>query len=412
MSKKARIVVLGAGFAGLTLCTRLNALADSGAAEVTLVERNHSLSVGGLFQFALQGLIDPTMIAVPYAGGTALRCSGVRFLQDDVTGIDLAARQVQTRATTLDYDYLVIASGARYASEEVPGLADGGYNVCMLDDVLRLRTALQAFAGGTVVMSIPRTPYKCPTVPQEYLLVVETMLRMRRDGVRERSRLLFVTEADGPFPMTGFFNERFARYGIETEIYAPLREVDAGERLLHFGTGRDGRCLAPIRYELLMATHPLAAHPVFQPLCDSTGMIPADPRTLRTAWDGVWALGDCAAMRLASGPLHPKAGAFAMTQAEALARNLIALVQSGGTQDAGAENLGIAQCDAEVGNHEGASISVNLMGGPKSRFELGPVSTAAVQDKLSWISDCLDLWFQNAPRYRLSEKSPEGSLSC
>jgi sulfide:quinone oxidoreductase len=411
MSNKARIVVLGAGFAGLTLCTRLNGLAEAGLAEVTLVEQNSSLQIGGLFQFALQGLIDPTAIAVPYAAGAALRCAAVRFLQDEVTAIDPTARQVRTRSTTLDYDYLVIASGARYAPEVVPGLAGAGYNVCSLDEVLRLRAALQSFAGGTLVMSIPRTPYNCPTVPQEYLLVVETMLRMRGDGVRERSRLLFVTEADGPFPMTGFFSERFARYGIEVEIYAPLREVDAGARMLHFGTGRDGRCVAPIAYELLMATYPLAAPAAFQPLCDQTGMIPADPRSMRTAWEGVWALGDCAAMRLASGPLHPKAGAFAMGQAEALARNLIALVESGGIRDAGAENLGIAQCDAEVGNHEGASISVNLMGGPKSRFELGPVSTAAVQDKLTWISDCLDQWFQHAPRYRLPE-TLQGSLPC
>lgn len=399
MSKQAKIVVLGAGFAGLTLCTRLNALAESGLAQITLVERNPSLSVGGLFQFALQRLIDPATIAVSYEAGAALRCSSVRFLQDEVSDVDLDARKVGTRSGTLDFDYLVIATGARYAPEAVLGLEAASYNVCNLGDVLQLREAIEAFDGGTVVMSIPRTPYKSPTVPQEYLLVVETLLRER--GVRERSRLVFATEADGPFPMTGFFNERFARFGIETLVYAPLREVDSRQRLLHFGTGRDGRETPPLRYDLLMASHPLAAHPVFLPLCDGTGLIASDPRTMKTGREGVWALGDCAAMRLASGPLHPKAGAFAMCQAEALARNIAAPVRSGGAHDDGAENLGIAQCDAEVGNREGASVSVNLMGGPKSRFELGPVSTTAVQDKLTWINQCLAQWFRQAGEFRL-----------
>ncbi len=410
MSMKPRVVVLGAGFAGLTLCTRLQGLAEAGLAQVTLIERNSALSIGGLYQFALKRQIDPQSIAVSYDGGDALKCSSVQFLQDEVADVDVVGKCVTTRSATIPYDYLVIASGARYAPECVPGLEMGAYNVCSLGDVLMLRSALDRFDGGTLVMSIPRTPYKCPTVPQEYALVVETLLRERSADLRNRTRLVFATAADGPFPMTGFFNERFERFGIESLIYAPVCEVDNRNRQLIFGEGRDGRTVEPIHFDLLMATFPLAAHRAFESLCDDTGLIPSHPRSMKTPWDGVWALGDCAAMRLASGPLHPKAGAFAICQAQALAENIEALVRSNGQHDHGAENLGIAQCDAEVGNNEGASVAVNLMGGPSSRFELGPVCEAAVHDKLDWISDCLALWFTRPPRFKVVEEdtTPRG----
>jgi len=249
------------------------------------------------------------------------------------------------------------------------------------------------------VMCIPRTPYKCPTVPQEYILILETLIREMDEGIRDKSQFVFVTEADGPFPMTGFFRERFEQFGIKSVTFAPLNKVDVRVRTLHFSEGRDGNTADPMSYDLLLATFPLAAHQAFADLCDETGLVPSDPRTLKTQWDGVWAFGDCAGMRLSTGPLHPKAGAFAMCQAQALASNLTELVRTQGAQDAGVENLGIGRCDAEVGNNEGVSVSVNLMGGPSSQFQLGPVNESAVEAKLDWIRDCLRTWFKAEPPF-------------
>jgi sulfide:quinone oxidoreductase len=399
MSTVPKIVVLGAGFAGLTLVARLNSLAAEGLADVTLVEKNASLSVGGLFQFALREEIAPELIPISYANGAALKCEHTRFLADEVVTVDVANKQVITRSETLAYDYLAITSGARYIPEIVPGLKEGAYHAGDLGDVLQLKEAIKRFKGGRVVMNIPRTPYKCPTVPQEYALIIETLIREMGEGIREKTDIVFVTEADGPFPMMGFFRERFAQFGINTVTFAPLSKVDVPARMLHFGVGRDGNTAEPMAYDLLVATFPLAAHEAFADLCDETGLVPSDPRSLKTQWDGVWAFGDCAGMRLSTGPLHPKAGAFAMCQAEALASNLTELVRTQGVQDAGAENLGIARCDAEVGNNEGASVSVNLMGGPSSQFELGPVGEGAVEAKLEWVRDCLRTWFKAEPPF-------------
>lgn len=399
MQAVPKIVVLGAGFAGLTLTTKLDALARDGLADITLVEKNTTLSVGGLFQFALRDEIAPELIPMSYKDGAALKCENSRFLNDEIVTVDTANKVVITRSGRLPYDYLAITTGARYTPELIPGLKEAAYHACELSDVLQLKQAIQRFKGGRVVMTIPRTPYKCPTVPQEYILITETMIREMHQGIREKSEFLFVTEADGPFPMGGFFRERFEKFGIKIVEFAPLSKVDVASRTLHFAEGRDGRQVEPMTYDMLISTFPLAAHTVFSNLCNDTGLIPSDPRTMKTEWDGVWAFGDCAGMKLASGPLHPKAGAFAMCQAEALASNLTELVKTSGASDAGAENLGIARCDAEVGNNEGASVSVNLMGGPTSQFALGPVSESAVEDKLEWVRDCLRGWFKDEPPF-------------
>jgi NADH dehydrogenase len=100
------IVVLGAGFGGLTFCQRFPAA----AARITLVDRqNHHLFQPLLYQVATAGLSAPD-IAQPIRSILA----GKRNLEvrmEAVTGFDLAAKKVVLEKSELDYDYLVLALG-------------------------------------------------------------------------------------------------------------------------------------------------------------------------------------------------------------------------------------------------------------------------------------------------------------
>src|SRR5579863_2647576 len=107
MAKRPQVVIVGAGFGGLAAARALRH-AD---VDVTIVDRNNYHLFQPLLYQVASGLLDPSAIASPVR--TIVRRSrNVDVLRAEVTGVDLARRRVTTTAETLDYDYLVIASGS------------------------------------------------------------------------------------------------------------------------------------------------------------------------------------------------------------------------------------------------------------------------------------------------------------
>ncbi len=105
-----RVVILGGGFGGMTATRRLAGT----AAQVTLVDRrNHHLFQPLLYQVATASLAAPS-IAAPLR--QVLRNQrNLTVLLDEVVGVDLQAHRVQCAQGTLDYDFLVVATGATHA---------------------------------------------------------------------------------------------------------------------------------------------------------------------------------------------------------------------------------------------------------------------------------------------------------
>jgi NADH dehydrogenase len=109
-SARRRVVVVGAGFAGLNTALGL-AKAD---ADITVIDsRNHHLFQPLLYQVATAGL-SPAQIAVPIRRVLASQ-KNATVLMETVQAIDTAARTVTTCTRTLGFDFLVIATGAGHA---------------------------------------------------------------------------------------------------------------------------------------------------------------------------------------------------------------------------------------------------------------------------------------------------------
>jgi NADH dehydrogenase len=104
------VVILGGGFGGLAAARRL----AGAAVGITLVDRrNHHLFQPLLYQVATASLAAPS-IAAPLRQ-ILRRQHNLTVLLDEVIGIDLTARRVQCTHGALDYDYLVVATGATHA---------------------------------------------------------------------------------------------------------------------------------------------------------------------------------------------------------------------------------------------------------------------------------------------------------
>jgi NADH dehydrogenase len=135
--KQFHIVVLGAGFGGLTFCKKFH----SPSARITLVDRtNHHLFQPLLYQVATCAL-SATDVAQPIRAILSKR-PDITVLLDKATGFDLAQKKVFLEKSALDYDYLVLALGGHtgyFGHHEWEQFAPG---LKTLDDALRLRSRI------------------------------------------------------------------------------------------------------------------------------------------------------------------------------------------------------------------------------------------------------------------------------
>ncbi len=133
-TRRPHIVVLGAGFGGLTFCQKF-ARPD---ARITLVDRtNHHLFQPLLYQVATAGLSAPE-IAQPIRSILSEK-ENVTVLMDSVKDIKLNERQVVLEKKTLDYDYLVIGLGGVTSYFGHPEWEEHAPGLKSLDDALRIR---------------------------------------------------------------------------------------------------------------------------------------------------------------------------------------------------------------------------------------------------------------------------------
>jgi NADH dehydrogenase len=133
--RNPHVVVLGAGFGGLTFCQHFR----HPTARVTLVDRtNHHLFQPLLYQVATAGLSAPE-IAQPTRAILADR-PNVSVLLDTVVNFDLVNRQVLLAGRALSYDYLVLALGGSTSYFGHPEWEEFAPGLKTLEDALRIRS--------------------------------------------------------------------------------------------------------------------------------------------------------------------------------------------------------------------------------------------------------------------------------
>src|SRR5437588_526071 len=117
------VVVLGAGFGGLELSSRLaHELHDQ--VEVTLIDRSDAFVFGFSKLDVMFGKKEPDEVRLPYA---ELMTPRVRFRQETITTIGPGARRVTTDLESYEADVLVVALGADYDLAATPGLTETGH---------------------------------------------------------------------------------------------------------------------------------------------------------------------------------------------------------------------------------------------------------------------------------------------
>jgi len=202
-----RVVIVGAGFGGLSAARALR----RAPVRVTVVDRsNHHLFQPLLYQVATAGL-SPADIAVPIRQ-VLRRQANSEVLMAEVVGLDLAGRRVLTRQGDLPYDFLVVATGARY-------------NYFGHEDWERNAPGLKSIADATAI--------------RQGILMAFEKAEVEPDPGRRRDLLTFVIVGGGPtgVELAGAIGE-LAHMALASDFrhistrMARILLVEAGPRIL------------------------------------------------------------------------------------------------------------------------------------------------------------------------------------
>ena len=268
-----RILVLGAGFGGLELSTRLSEeFGDQ--LEVVLIDQADGFVFGFSKLDVMFGRALPSAVVHPYRH---LVKPGVRFVQATIRSIDPAAKHVETDAGEFDADIMVVALGADLDPSATPGLVEGGHEFYTVPAAFALRDVLQQFDGGRVVVGVTSTPFKCPPAPSETALLMHDYLTER--GIRSRSDISLVMPFGVPIPPSPAASQAllaaFSERGIR---WLPERSVRSLDPDRHVALLSDGSALP---YDLFLGV-PVHRVPTVVETSGLTvdGWVPVDPFTL------------------------------------------------------------------------------------------------------------------------------------
>ncbi|MCR4442406.1 MAG: FAD/NAD(P)-binding oxidoreductase [Peptococcaceae bacterium] len=317
---KYKTLILGGGIGGI-VASQVLKKALGKEMQVTVVDKEENHYFSSSYPFLLIGKRKPEEVTRKLA---RLEKKGIEFIHTEVTALNPAQKLVTTDQGTMSCDYLVIALGAEYNPETVPGFSRNAYNIYDFKELLKAREALFNMRSGHVVLFISSTPYKCPPAPYEMVFLLDQFFRQK--GLRSRIELTLVTPDLSPEPLAGPLVGRsvrnmLAKKGINLLTEAKVIRLEPGTLVLDHGE---------IKGDLFLGIAPHRAPSVLREtgLVDEAGWVKVDPYQLTTGCPSVYAVGDATAIRLpVIGALAPKAGIFAHYQAEVTARNIALLAR-------------------------------------------------------------------------------------
>jgi NADPH-dependent 2,4-dienoyl-CoA reductase/sulfur reductase-like enzyme len=308
---RGRVVVLGGGFGGASAARALHRAGLS----VTLVEAETTYTACPFSNEVIAGL-QP--LAAQRFGYEGLRRAGIAVVHAVATGIDGGARSVALAdGSRLPYDRLVLSPGIALRFDAIPGYDEAAAEVMPHAWKAGAQTELLARRladlpdGGTVVLSVPANPYRCPPGPYERASLIAHVLKTRKP----RSKLI-VLDAKDTFSKQKLFEAAWKELYPDHLEYVPLA---AGGQVTAVdpGTMTVRTDFSEVRAALACIIPPQRAAPIATAagVADRTGWCPIDPVTFESRLvPGIHVVGDACI-----GGAMPKSAFSANAQAKVCA---------------------------------------------------------------------------------------------
>jgi sulfide:quinone oxidoreductase len=376
----ARVAVLGGGVGG-TLVANLLDRSLGREAEVSVIDPTgmHHYQPGYLY------------VALGQANGrwltrderTLLRPK-VGLIIDRAIRIHPDAGIVQLEHGSVEWDYLVVSTGARLMHDKIPGLVEGSFGFYSLEDAQRLREELRRFRGGRILVGVSGIPYKCPPAPVEFVFLLEDYLRKR--GIRDRSSVNLLSPLNRAFTIesaSAVIQPILEERGIELSTFFNVEEVDPSA---HTVTSLEGE---KAEYDLLVLVPPHQGQSVVMDsdLGDPGGWLPTDRYTLQVdSQDRLFAMGDATNLPIS------KSGSTAHFEAPVVASRIASLVRGSAPKT---NYGGRVMCFLETGNRKATVLRFDYEHPPT------PPKPNTVWHAAKWMFN--RLYWETVPQGRIPE---------
>jgi NADH dehydrogenase len=330
---KPRIVIVGAGFGGLAVAEGLRR-AD---VDLTVIDRqNHHLFQPLLYQVATAGL-SPADIAWPVRS-LLRRQRNARVLMGEVTAVDPARKVVLLDGRPIDYDALVIATGAThgyFGRDEWAAYAPG---LKTLDDATAIRRRLLLAFERAEMATSPEDCARLLTIvivgggPTGVELAGAIAELARRTLARDfraidpaRTRVVLVEAgprvlANFPAPLSAYTARALERLGVELRFGRAVTHCDAGGVTLGGESLRAGTVI----WAAGVAASPAARWLGVEP--DRAGRVPVGSTLQPRGFEDIWVIGDTALAKNPDGAPQPGIAPVAKQQGAYVARAILARI--------------------------------------------------------------------------------------
>ncbi|PIC79129.1 FAD-dependent oxidoreductase [Sporosarcina sp. P18a] len=342
--KRPTILVLGAGYGGLMTVVNLQKSLGADEADIVLINKNDYHYESTWLHEAAAGTLTPEQVR--YDISSVINSNKVKFIEAEVTGIDVATKNVKTNLGSHTYDYLVIGLGFEGETFGIPGLDKYALSIANVNAARHIRdhmeyqfatwstegvkddsrlTIIVGGAGFTGIEYLGELGDRVPELCKEY------------DVPAKKVRILCVEAA--PMVLPGFDPElveyavrQLGAKGIEFSIGTPV--VEATPEGVKIKKGED-------EFEFIKAgTVVWAAGVRGNHLIEESGIenmrarVKVEKDMRAPGFDDVFIVGDCALMiNEAINRPYPPTAQIAMQQGEMIANNIIALMKGNPTKE-------------------------------------------------------------------------------
>lgn len=347
-----KVVIIGGGVGGTIIGNALAGSTLHDDAEITLISESTKHVYQPSFISVALGHEKPDALM---HGEQNLLSQRIKFVNEKASKIDAKSKQVVTEeGTTANYDFLVVAAGARYNPDEIPGYEEAAHHFYDIQHALKLREALAHFTGGKVLIGVGSVPYKCPPAPLEFAFLLDEYFKKK--GMRNLVEIEYFYPINGVFTIATI-EPMLAKLLEEREIpyhvFFNTESIDPGKRTV---TSIEGDTL---NYDLLVLTPPHRGAKVVEDsgLGDNGDWLPTDKFTLRAkGHDDIYGIGDCTDLPVS------KSGSAAHFQSKIVAQSIAYRIFE---ENDSARYDGHVECFLETGFGKGITLNFDYEHPPK-----------------------------------------------